>query len=161
MIESQGGSRFRGISFLFPDAERSRPPLRRDTKSVGDRSEIEVMAALIRHGYLISIPYGENHRYDLLADDGASISRIQVKTGRLLPSGVITFNCYSSHLHRGGPCRSYIGEVEYVAVYCPQVDKVYLIPEADLNRTKTYLRISPPVNGQSKNIRWAEKYELL
>ena len=34
------------------------------------------MAALIRYGYLISIPYGENHRYDLLADDGTSIARV-------------------------------------------------------------------------------------
>src|ERR1700694_2275226 len=112
MIESQSGSRFRGVSYLFPDGEAPRPSLRRDTKSVGDRSEIEVMAALIRHGYLISIPYGENHRYDLLADDGKRVARTQVKTGRLLPTGVITFNCYSSHFHRGGPCRSYIGEVE-------------------------------------------------
>ena len=119
------------------------------------------MAASIRHGYLISIPYGENHRYDLLADDGTSIARVQVKTGRLLPSGSITFNCYSSHHHRGGPCRSYIGEVEFVAVYCPQLDKVYLIPEADLNRTKVYLQVEPTVNRQSKNARWARAYELL
>ena len=71
-------SGFLSISYLFPEGppEAPRPVLRRDTKSVGDRSEIEVMAALIRHGYLISIPYGENHRYDLLADDGTSIARV-------------------------------------------------------------------------------------
>jgi len=65
------------------------------------------MAALIRHGYLISIPYGENHRYDLLADDGTSIARVQVKTGRLLPSGSITFNTgdnYVSTLIRAEQC---------------------------------------------------------
>ena len=119
------------------------------------------MAALIRHGYLISIPYGENHRYDLLADDGASIARVQVKTGRLLPTGAITFNCYSSHRHRGAPGRPYFGEVEYVAVYCPQLHKVYLIPEADLVATAGYLRVTPPANGQTKRIRWASRYELL
>ncbi len=61
------------ISYLFADyemPERSAEPVRRDTKSVGDRSELEVMGALIRNGYRIALPFGENHRYDLIADDG-------------------------------------------------------------------------------------------
>jgi cupin superfamily acireductone dioxygenase involved in methionine salvage len=32
---------------------------------------------------LVSIPFGENHRYDLIADDGERLLRIPVKTGRL------------------------------------------------------------------------------
>jgi len=156
-------SGFLSISYLFPEGppEAPRPVPRRDTKRLDDRSEVEVMAALIRHGYLISIPYGENHRCDLLADDDVSIARVQVKTGHLLPSGSITIDCYSSHHHRGGPCRSYIGEVEFIAVSCPELDKVYLIPEADLNRAKVHLRVEPTANRQSKNVRWAQAYELL
>lgn len=49
---------------------------KRDTKSVGDRSEIEVFHALSRAGYGVFVPFiGENHRFDLIADDGTSTWR--------------------------------------------------------------------------------------
>lgn len=164
MAQLDSGNGFAGVSFLItdnPDEPTPTSKVRRDTKSVGDRSEAEVIPALIRNGFSVSIPFGENHPYDLLADDGSKIHRIQVKTGRLLASGSIVFNCYSSHLHRGGPCRSYLGEVEYIAVYCPQLHKVYLIPESDITRTQAYLRVLPARNCQNRKLRWAVDYELL
>jgi len=76
------------VSFLFGEKAQSRPTgaierlqQRRDTKSIGDRSEAMVLAALVRNGYQCSIPFGENRRYDILADDGERIHRVQVKTG--------------------------------------------------------------------------------
>jgi hypothetical protein len=82
------------VSYLFPSDESLPsaclgPELKpkRDTKSIGDLSEAMVIAVLVRHGYLISIPFGENHRYDLIADDGERLLRIQVKTGRLRRGG--------------------------------------------------------------------------
>jgi hypothetical protein len=95
---------------LFPpDNDASATPLpatpkqKRNTKSVGDLSEVMVIAALVRAGYLVSIPFGENHRYDVIADDGVQLLRIQVKTGRLR-GGAINFWCRSSHQHRrSGP----------------------------------------------------------
>lgn len=41
---------------------------KRDTKSVGDLSEAMVLHAFVRLGYPVSIPWGENHRYDLIAE---------------------------------------------------------------------------------------------
>ena len=40
-------------------------------------------AALIEAGYAVSKPFGENQRYDLVIDDGETLARVQVKTGRL------------------------------------------------------------------------------
>jgi hypothetical protein len=34
------------------------------TKRVGDISELRVMCDLVAAGFLVSIPFGENHRYD-------------------------------------------------------------------------------------------------
>jgi PD-(D/E)XK endonuclease len=157
------------VSYLFPPDDGVRaiqlvptPKPRRDTKSVGDYSELMVIAALIRHGYLISIPFGENHRYDVIADNGERLLRIQVKTGRL-QGGIINFMCSSSHQHRrAGPTssRPYFGQIEYLAVFCPGTGKVYLLPESELVATKGHLRIAPCLNRQVRNIRWAAEYEL-
>src|SRR5665811_1511513 len=134
---------------------------KRDTKSVGDRSEIEVFHALSRAGYGVFVPFiGENHRFDLIADDGARLVKIQVKTGRLR-RGAVEFNCYSSHTHRGGPsCRSYVGEVDYFGVYCPELDSTYLVPIDDLAPFRGVLRVSKTKNGQGKGIRWAHDYRI-
>jgi hypothetical protein len=158
------------VSFLFGEgaeppslSEVSRPSVRRDTKSIGDRSEAMVLAALVRNGYRCSIPFGENHRYDILADNGERIYRIQVKTGRYR-NGVVSVNCCSSHQHRrNGPTstRPYFGEVDFIGFYCPWNQKVYLLPECEFVRSTAHLRILPTANRQNKMIRWAAEFELL
>jgi hypothetical protein len=135
---------------------------RRNTKAIGDESEVIVLSRLVRHGYLVSIPFGENQRYDFIADDGAQLLRIQVKTGRMR-KGAIQFRCCSSHQHRrSGPTssRPYFGEIDYLAVYCPQNGKVYMVPEKEMVRTHGHLRLTPTANGQRSHIRWAAQYEL-
>ncbi len=105
------------ISYLFADVGAHELPdeperrERRDTKSVGDRSELEVMGALIRNGYRIALSFGENHRYDLIADDGERLFRIQVKTGRLR-KGAIRMICRSTHAHRRKPGERIGGRTE-------------------------------------------------
>jgi len=154
------------VSYLFEPPEdvssRQASATRRDTKAIGDRSEAMVLAALVRNGYHVSIPFGENNRYDLLADDGARIVRVQVKSGRVR-KGAISYSCCSTHAHRrAGPLasRSYRGEVDYIAVYCDELRKVYLVPEEELARTRAHLRLIAPTNGQRRKLRWAHRFEL-
>jgi PD-(D/E)XK endonuclease len=152
---------FSGVSFLFAEGGARAVIAKRDTKAIGDMSELEAARALARAGYLVSKPLGDSHRYDLIIDDGTVLSRVQVKTGRLR-KGAIIFACFSSHSHRGGPsCRPYRGEIEFFAVYCPETDKVYLLPESDACLSKAHLRVAPPRNSQRKIVRWASQYELL
>jgi hypothetical protein len=132
----------------------------RDTKSVGDFSEVAALHALASAGYLVAIPFGENQRYDLIIEKEGILSRVQVKTGRLR-RGSITFNCFSSHLHRGGvACRRYTGEIEYFAVYCPETKETYLIPPGDVDVLRASLRVSPSRNRQVKGVRFASQYKV-
>lgn len=131
---------------------------KRDTKTIGDRSEIEVIRALARAGHLVSVPFGENHRYDLIADKDGAVQRVQVKTGRLR-NGAIVFNCYSSHSHRNGvSCRTYSGEVEAFAVYCPEIDSVFFVPIEDVSIQRASLRWLPARNRHNRAVRWASRY---
>jgi hypothetical protein len=134
--------------------------MKRDTKRVGDVSELMVMAALVRAGYRLAIPYGENSRYDvIIEDDVGRLARVQIKTGRLR-NGAIEYNGYSSHSHRGGvSTRSYAGDVELFGVYCPQLDRCFLVPAVRVG-THGSLRVEPTRNRQSKGITWAETFGL-
>jgi len=132
---------------------------KRDTKTIGDISEAQVILAMRKLGFDVSLPFGENQRYDLVIDDGQKLSRVQVKTGRVR-GGVIRYNCSSSHAHRGGTARPYFGQIEYLGVYCPETGKVYILPEKELTSTNAHLRLVPPRNNMRKTIRWASDFEL-
>jgi len=132
---------------------------KRDTKRIGDISEAQVITAFTKLGYQVLLPFGENHRYDLVVDDGKNLLRIQVKTGRVR-GGVIKYNCSSTHAHRGETSRPYFGEIDYLAVYCPQTEKVYILPEKELTASVAHLRLLPTRNNMKKTIRWASDFEL-
>jgi hypothetical protein len=118
------------------------------------------MHDLVRAGYLVSVPFGEDHRYDLIIERDAVFKSVQVKTGRLR-NGVVMYNCYSSHAHRSGPrCRTYVGDVDYFGVFCPDNDSTYLIPLAEIPVQQGMLRIEPAENGQWRKLRWASRYLL-
>jgi PD-(D/E)XK endonuclease len=139
---------------------RDNSRMKRNTKAVGDLSEIMVIAELTRAGYSVAVPLGENNRYDIIAEIDGTLVRIQVKTGRLR-KGAVIFNCYSSDSHRNGTaCRPYTNEVEYFGVYCRELETVYLVGISDTARVTGSLRVHPAHNRQTRGIRWASDYTL-
>jgi hypothetical protein len=131
--------------------------MKRDTKIKGDISELMAMAAFIDRGFTVAKPFGENARYDFLAEHAGGCQRVQVKTGRVR-NGVVIFNCQSSHYHRhGGQARNYLDEADLFAVYCREANSVYTVP-VDGVGTRGSLRLGAPKNGQRSGIRWAEDH---
>jgi hypothetical protein len=137
------------------------PTLKTDNKSVGERSEVIIMARLYEMGYQVFMPLGENQRYDLIIeDDDEHLYRIQCKTGRL-SCGSIAFNTASTYFHHNkGSRRDYRGQIDYFAVYSPDIKKVYLVPVDHVGITEGRLRLEPPKNNQEKHVRWAKDYEV-
>lgn len=132
----------------------------RNTKAVGDISQSQVLAAPIRRGTRVSIPFGDNCRYDLVVEEEGRFIRIQCKTGRI-DRGAIAFPLASSQYHRGGKRRGYQGEVDAFGVFCPENRKTYIIPIVDLPLVReARLRLESPRNAQVKGIRWAARYEV-
>jgi hypothetical protein len=132
-------------------------------KDIGDQSTLAIMYGLRGAGYEVSLPFGENTRYDLVIDDGARLARVQCKTGRLR-LGAVVFKTSSSYGHHPNPrvlSRDYLGEVEFFAVFCPETRGVYLVPIADLpTRSAASLRVEPTRNSQKRRIRHAAPYEI-
>ncbi len=132
-------------------------------KDKGDRSTLAIMAALREAGFAISVPFGENTRYDLVVDDGVRLFRVQCKTGHLFKGAVRfpTCSCYGHHRNPSAAARDYHGQVDYFAVYCVETAVVYLVPIDDLHvRRLGSLRVDPPRNNQRVRIRFAAEYEI-
>jgi hypothetical protein len=124
----------------------------------GTRSEGAVLAALLKLGKKVLVPYGGTSSYDLVVDEGGRFLRIQVKTGWLC-NGVVTFNVCTQP--RGRLRRSYRGMIDLFAVYSPELDAVYVVPiESVSTGNSVRLRLEPTRNGQEKGVTWAEPYLL-
>lgn len=129
-------------------------------KNKGELSQAKVMATLLEKGKVILLPFGDNQRYDLVIDEGGTLVRVQVKTGRVKASGdTIVFNTCSNHPGPGR--RPYKGEADMFGIYCPETATVYMVPVADCGATEAHLRIAAPRSLVNRStIRWAKDYEL-
>jgi hypothetical protein len=126
-------------------------------RDIGEKTEAIILAELIKRDYAVSVPFGYNHRYDLVIDQNGSFSRIQCKTG-WIKDGKIIFNAQSSNNYTNQR-KGYHGDADVFLVFCPETDKVYWIQVEEVGASP-YLRIEPTKNNQSKGVRWAKDYEL-
>lgn len=130
-----------------------------NSKAKGEISEGHVIAHLLKLGYSVSMPFGDNQRYDLIWDDGERLWRVQVKTARLV-NGALMFSCTSINGFTGAR-RSYHGEVDVLLVYSPSTDRVYKIPIEETGASNMTLRLENTHKfGPKTTIRWAKDYEL-
>ena len=136
-------------------------PLTRHPVDVGQRSEAAIIAELVKRGYRILMPYGVNHRYDLVIDAGDRFLRAQCKTGRLR-RGVIEFATRSTraNMRRVVHTPYDADQIDLFLVYCPGTNRVYAVGVDEVGSGSGFLRVDPTANGQPKRIRWAADHEL-
>ncbi len=84
----------------------------RDTSAIGDTCEAMVLAAALKAGRTVLLPFGNRHRYDLVIEDRhGHFQRVQCKSARLI-KGAIRFNTSSVHRKASGQVlrRDYTGD---------------------------------------------------
>jgi len=127
-----------------------------------ERSNISlgiIIVALLKKGIKVLLPFSSTEKYDLVIDYKGKLSRVQVKTA-WLSEGKIIFNAHSMH-SRTRIKRKYLPEeVDFFAIYSPDLDKVYVMPLSEVKSNMPYLRIEQPKNGYKKNIRYAKDYSI-
>jgi len=129
-------------------------------KERGDRSEAAFTLTLVKYGYTVLTPIGQNHRYDVVIEwNDGSFKKVQCKTGRLEREGtVLVFNACSNPW--GLKRTNYRGQADYFGVYCPEIDRSFLIPVGDAGVSSMQLRLGETKNNQQKGVRFAKDYEL-
>ena len=130
-----------------------------DSKKKGNLTEMQCMSAFMEQGCGVSIPFGDNSKYDFIADVDGHLLKIQVKTASLKNDNVIKFSCRSTHVNCTGVknIRYSANDIDYFATYWD--NKCYLVPVEECSVEKT-LRFVPPKNGQIKGITFAKDYLL-
>lgn len=136
---------------------------KRTTNDIGTISEAMISARFLQLGYAVYTPYGGKQRYDLLVEDAEKrLWRIQCKTAQIQDDRtVLVFHTASHNVAlKDKRMRHYRGQCDFFAVYCEELNKIYLLPVDEVGTTRAKLRLVPAKNRQEKNVRWAKDYEL-
>lgn len=129
------------------------------SKDIGDVAEAECLVQFLRAGCEVSTPFGDNYRYDLVVKLAGVLQRVQVKSGRI-KEGVVVADMCSSYRHRGRGAKDYRGDIECFAIWCPDNQKMYVVPVDEAPLTRISLRLVRAANRQSVGIRPAIDYEF-
>ena len=124
-------------------------------KTKGSVAELAVATRLMKEGWRVSFPYGENARYDLVAEREGRFVRIQVKY-TTPKSGVLPVNCCSSN--NWSVLQYTPEEIDIVAVYNSQDERIYFVPVTQLPKGHMKLRLDPPKNSQKVKVRYARDF---
>lgn len=137
-----------------------------NNKSKGNIAEAVFTAECLKRGWIISIPYGDNCRYDAILDRGNGLERIQIKSSTYSSRrGVIeasTRRIYNNKT-KGQICNTYTkDEIDAFVIYSPELEKFYYIPIIEQEKQKTIsLRVTTNKRIENRSeIRWASKYEF-
>ena len=135
-----------------------------DTKQKGNLTELQCIISCYELGYNVSIPYGENSRYDFVLDVNGKLFKVQVKTSRNKksiknPEDAIVFACRSFNTNASGNIyhRYTKEQIDFFATFWD--GRCYLVPVEECSVEKT-LWFAPPANGQKNMISMASDYEL-
>ena len=130
-----------------------------NSKAVGDETEARAISKLISCGYSVSIPFGDNDKYDLVVDTGDDLYRIQCKTGWSNKADTVRFNTHSQTTKDGVYHEdTYQGAIDAFLVYYPENDQFYWIDAADATEQKMELRFESEIDHPSIN--WAAAYRF-
>ena len=127
-----------------------------NSKTKGNISESVIISEILKKGWSVSIPFGNNQRYDLIADDGSKLYKIQCKTACKNNGGLSFRTCSTNGFT--GKHTTYVGQIDFFLVYFPDNGKVYRYPIENAPTGAAFLRIDAPIGGTKSNIKWAKDF---
>lgn len=103
----------------------------------GQIIELKVQEELLRYGFDISVPSYNASKYDMIADTGKELLKIQVKKSMAHSLSSFTFSCTTQNVKAstGAKHKYTVDEIDYFATAWK--DKVYLIPVDETSTTKS------------------------
>jgi hypothetical protein len=121
-----------------------------------------IAADLVRRGYKIAIPYGEDWDFDLIVCRAEKLERVQCKYTRS-NGKVVVVRCRSHSLTNGRVRATKLytaATIDWLAVYDATTDECYYIPAHELGAGMQlmHLRLVPTRNNQESGIRAATDY---
>lgn len=128
-------------------------------KRAGNINELVVIAKLMEYGE-VSIPYGNNARYDCILDKDGELLRIQIKTARGIDENRFVIPAANTIAAGAGKNKRkpYTAEeIDFIA--SAYRGHVYLFPAGLVTNILT-LSFEYPANGMLKPIRIEKEYRI-
>lgn len=132
-----------------------------NSKDKGNIGEGIILAEFIKRNIPVAIPFGDNMRYDLIAEFNGKLNKIQIKyCNRLSENNSICCPCASSTNHTTNKhYTTYENDVDYMAFYLKEWDKSLLVPMNIIGTKKTItFRQDKSKNNQITGINLVEDY---
>ena len=123
-----------------------------NSKDKGNIGEALALAEFIKYGIAVSIPYGDNARYDLVADFNGKLNKIQVKycNQKISENNSIVCPCASSTNHTTNKhYTTYENDIDYFVFYLAEWNELLLVPIEKIGTKKSIMfRMDKPKNNQ-------------
>ena len=126
-------------------------------KTQGDNAELKFMLLSHELGHIISKPFGDNSKYDLIIDNGNDLEKVQIKsTSRKDTSSGM--DCYNCLVCSGSKQKQKYNEkdVDFIVIYVIPENTWYKIPVKEI-KGKT-VKLYPHRQSQRNTY---EKYRIL
>ena len=118
----------------------------------GMLTELECTKRFIKLGFTVSIPYGNNDRYDMIIDNGNNMYRIQIKTAHKNDNGSYTVQvCNKVNTMSQNKIKHYTKEqIDFIVTIIE--DQLVVIPvETIENSTQKIFRTELPKSGTTSH----------
>jgi hypothetical protein len=128
------------------------------TKTKGDLGVMAAAYDLTKKGFIVCCPMTEHAPYDLVADRGGALLRVQVKYRRLT-NGFLEVCFRSIWADRHGVHVSPIDkeQVDVFCIFCPDNERCYYLDPKTFNGS-VRLRVLPALNQGGKPINAADDF---
>ena len=136
-----------------------------NSKDKGNIGEAIVLAEFVKNNIQVAIPFGDNARYDLIAEFNGKLNRIQVKycNQQITENNSIACPCASSTNHTTNKhYNTYENDVDYFCFYIVEWNEILIVPIEEIGTKKAItFRQDPHKNNQIKGINLVENYRLI
>ena len=128
----------------------------------GQLSEARALYEFQKRNIPVCIPWGDNERYDMIAEFNGKFNRIQVKTSNEERNGAICCYCRSSTNHTTNKnLTTYEDDVDYFVFVNQTYDLIAIVPIEEIgNKKQIRLRLQPAANGQTTNTRFFSDFSF-
>lgn len=127
----------------------------------GITTELIVAQKLIEQGYIVSIPYGNNSRYDMIVDTDNDCYRVQVKHASLNNNGSYTVNTSNTAITTHGNSRKYYTKADIDYIITIIQDQLVVIPVEMIEHSQSKIfRVELPTKGTKSNCNLIQDYTV-
>lgn len=133
-----------------------------NNKTKGNISEARALYEFQKYDIPVCLPWGDNERYDMIAEFNGKFNRIQVKTCNEEQNGSIVCYTRSSTNHTTNKnYYTYENQIDYFVFVNQTYDLIAIVPIQEIDSQKTIrLRITDPLNNQIAKTKYFKDYSF-